>query len=457
MAVNPLGDLLSPETIKTIVVWGVLMQLAEPILQPLVQEISNTIWPTNPTRPLSPADAVDAALRGHLEPDKAAQAAAESGVPRSDFDTLLANAGEPLAPEALLEALRRGFIHERGLGAESTSFQQGFYESRIKNKWLPIADKLQWRLPDPGTVIAAWLRAQTDESRARDYLKQAGIPDEVATLMYLSAGRPPSPDELATMLHRGIIPESGTGQGVLSVQQGFYETDLKNKWWESWRQIQTYWPPPRTVTAMVREGALDDKQALKLFQGSGLSVELAGAYLAAAHHQKVQPDKELAKGDILTLYANRMIDAPTAKRLLEPHGYVGAVADYLLEIADFRVFTAKVNAVATRLRTLFVARKIDALEVENALKAIGAPPAHTAELVQQWTVEREAQVHTLSAAQWASAAFYQIVPEDVAIQEIEGLGWPAYDAWALVALRFKDGQVTAAPATPPPPRTASGA
>ena len=457
MADGPLDALLGNETIRTIVIWGVLMQLVQPILQPIVQAIQNETWNKLPDRPLGPADAVDAALRGHLSEKDAKDAAAESGVPGSDFDTLLANAGEPPALDFLLEAFRRAFITKSDTGPQATSLEQGIRESRLHNKWIDIIEKMQFHLPDPGTVIEGWLRAQASEVDARKWLLENGISDEIATLMYKAAGRPPSPEELGLMWHRGLIPRDGTGGDTLSVQQGFLETDLKNKWWLPWVTLQTYWPPPRTVTAMVREGALPDDEGLELFKGAGLSDKLAGQYLAAAHHQKVAPEKELAKGEILKLYANKLIDRAGALKLLAALGYQGAVADWLLQIQDFLALNTKIQAAVGKLKGLFIARKIDAGTASNALKALHAPPEHVDELLQVWALEREATVHTLTAAQWASAAFYGVVSEAVAIEQIEGLGWPAFDAWVLVALRFKDGQATAQPGPPPPPPTASGA
>lgn len=456
MAANPLESLFGNETFRSIAVWGVAMQLIQPILAPIVQAIQNETLNKLPDRPLSVADAVDAALRNHLSVTDAKQAAAESGVPGQDFDTLLSNAGEPPALEMLLEAFRRGVIAGEGIDATVPSLVQGIRESRLNNKWIETILKLQWRLPDPGVVIEGWLRAQTTPEQAKAWLTQNGIPDDVQQLMLNAAGRPPSPGELSDMWHRGIIGEKGTGAAALTLEQGFYETDLKNKWLDPWIALQAYLPPPRTVTAMVREGALQDQEALDLFKKAGLDATLAGQYLAAAHAQKIAADKELTKSEILTMYENALMTAAQTTALLGSLGYNGDVAAALLAYADFHVLNTKIASAVNKLQALFVARKIDAQGVTNALGELGAPRERAGELLAIWTIERESQVKTLTAAQWADAVYYSLIDFDTGVNEIVGLGYPAFDAWALVALRLHGGG-KAATVPPPPPATASGA
>ena len=75
------------------------------------------------------------------------------------------------------------------------------------------------------------------------------------------------------MARRGIIPWDGEGAGVVSFRQAFLEGPWRNKWEPYFRSLADYIPPPRTVTAMVREGAMTDADALKWYRAAGLTQE----------------------------------------------------------------------------------------------------------------------------------------------------------------------------------------
>lgn len=448
MAVNPLlAGLLSNETVKSIVIWQIFGQLAGAILEPITTEARQAADSLLPNQTLSPADAVDAVIKGHWSVEQGAAEASNSGINKDRFAKLVEIAGEPLALELLLEAWRRGFIPKDGLGPESVSLQQGIFESRLKNKWEPIIERLQFRLADPGVVIEGWLRAQLDEPEARDRLRQAGIADDVATLMYKAAGRPPSPQELLELWHRGKIPLNGRGGDTLSVEQGFLETDLKNKWWPVWPALGEYLPPPRTVTAMLREGALTEAQGKALFEKAGLPPELVAAYLAAASHQKTAASKELAKSDILAAYADGFLDRPAATTLLGHLRYTPAEAALELEIVDFRKTKALLDSAITRIKGQYIARKITKQTATTALAQLGQSPGGTSRLFAVWDVERVNLVVRLTPAQWAKAVKEGWISAEQGLSQLQGLGYSPFEAWVALSNALN----APATASPPPP------
>ena len=299
MATNPLQALLGNKEVVDIFFWQTLGAVLQASLAPEIAALQQESFKLTQTLPLGPPELAAAVVRGHRAQAQATDDAKRSGIAPADFQTLIDETGQPLPLESLLEAWRRDIISLAGTGADSTALEQGIRESALKDKWFPVLEKLQFRVPDPGIVIEGWLRSVIDDPTARKHLYHAGIDDATATLMYKASGRPPSPGELADAYHRGLIPETGTGPDTLSLEQGFLETDLKNKWWPIWLQIQSYIPPPRTITALIREGTMTDEEGLAWFKKAGLSQDLAAIYVHSAHNQKVQPDKDLAKADVL--------------------------------------------------------------------------------------------------------------------------------------------------------------
>jgi hypothetical protein len=451
LAVNPAARLFSQEDIKQIVVWGVLFQLIEPLLRPLVTEIAQETNGSFPNIALPVSQAADSVVKGHITMEQGAHEAAQYGFSKENFKLMVDSLGEPPGLELLLALFRREIIPEKGTGAASVSLEQGIKESRLKDKWIPVLEQARTVPIPPSDAIAAWLRGQIGEAEAKKLAYQGGIDDHGATILYNSSGRPPSPTELNVLYRRGLIPLAGTGPDQLTVQQGIYEGDTKDKWWHLFAELAVYLPPPRTVTALLREGALTDAQALHLFQQSGLSAELAGIYVAAAHHQKTAVDRELVKSDVLTLYMDKIISRTDAGGLLVALHYSAHDAEWLLDVADFRQEQKLITHAVTRVHSQYTAHKISKTQAMHALDQLSLPHAQRDQLLLTWDLERGLYVHTLTPTQVASAMTQSILTEGEAMEELTSMGYSAFDAWVLLATHNK-GPL----AIPRPPKQIAG-
>jgi hypothetical protein len=447
MAAPPLvAGLFKNPMIEQIFVWQVLQQLVQALEGPLAAELSQTMFDQFPTLVSSPVELAAGVVRGHVEPGPAFNEAKKSGYDKEPFQLLLDNAGQPLPLQALLEAWRRGFITKEGKGAESTSLEQGIRESDLKNKWTKIVEQLQYQLANPGVVIEGWLRAQIGEKDAREILRQNGIDEATATLMYKAAGRPPAPEQLLTLMHRGVIPEAGEGGDTLSVRQGYLETDLKNKWYDKWLHLGDYLPPPRTVTAMLREGAITDVQAAALFKASGLLPEMVTAYLAAAHHQRTAASKELTKADAIAAYMDGLLPRAGLLAVLTHLKWSPEAAALEVEMADFRKRKALISSAVTLIRGKYVARKIAKSTATAALAELGVSAAGVSQYLAVWNVERQHTVLRLTPAQWAKAVKQGWIKAGQGLSQLEGMGYTPFEAWVLLADALNDN--TFAPQPP---------
>jgi hypothetical protein len=406
---------LSNPLLEQIFVWQVLQQISSTILGPEMVGLQQEIFKVNSSLQLSIADAVEAVIKSHMTEAEGESEASLSGLKADRFKLLIASAGEPPGLDFLTEAWRRKLIPQAGAGADSVSLEQGIRESRLKNKWIPTIEAMQFRLPDPSVVIEGWLRAQITDAQALDYLQQSGIPEAVGRLWYASSGRPPGPGELIDLYRRGVIPLDDNNPAGTSLRQGYLETDLKNKWYGPWLELARYVPPPRTVTAMVREGSMSDARAVAFYKDAGLDQATATEYLNAAHHQRVAAAKETSRATWLALYRDGLATVAQVTAGLEAEGYAAETVAYELEVVDFVKEAAYVNKALAKLGALYVAHKLDKTAAAASLATLGLDQAAIDHQLTYWDQERQNNVAILTAAQ---------------IGELVKLGWLSFESGA---------------------------
>lgn len=424
--------------------WGVAMQVANAILEPVLTPIAQEIWKLHPDRVLSPQELADMVVRGVLEQARAADEAAQSGMAGNNFERLVRNTGEPIPLQLALEAWRRGIIPETageltGIGpgdevthTELPSLEAAIKQSRLKNEYIPVVKGLQWVPLSAAEAIAAWLRGQIPEEEALKRARIAGTAEAEARILYNAAGRPPSPTELVELMRRGYIPKDGVGPNVKSFQQGIYEGDTKDKWWPEFAALAEYLPPPRTIVAMLRAGAISDELAQQLLTKQGLSPELAKSYLAEAHKTKTSTQREATRAQIVSAYVAKVIDRATAKAYLLKLGDTEANAELELATADLRHEQSQLDNAISRARTLFINHKATPEETVKALEFFGLAQATAEHYLAIWTLERRNNVKTLTTAEVAWAYAEGILEEPAALAEIEGQGYSPRDAWVLL-------------------------
>ncbi len=435
---------------RQLLLWAVLQELISAALAPELELLAREVNKLLPATPLSPAELADMVVKGHVSEADGESYARESGIAPADFKRLVDDAGEPPGLEFLLQAYRRGFIEQAGTGSGATSLEQGIRESRLKDKWIATIEKMGLQPIPVADAIDAWVKGQVTPEFAQNIAYQGGIKADDAVILYNTRGNPPSPSELAELLKRGLIPLEGMGPDVLSFQQGIAEGASRNKWWREFAALADYIPPPRTVTAMVREGAFSDDQALALFKASGLTQDLAEAYLHAAHHQKLAATKELSKADVEQLYRDQLISAADATAFLGPLGWTTQEIGFILAVQDFKRTVAVLNGAIGRVRSLYVAHKIARPTAINALGALHVPAAQQQLLLGTWDVERTTNVKVLTTAEIAQAFFIGLIDQATATAELQNQGYQPYDAWLILSLRKK----VALPGRPPAPTIA---
>ena len=453
---GPLGGLFATGGIaEQLLLWGVLNQCLNQLLQPILLQVMDEVWPKITSQRLSPAECADMVIRGIMSVADGAAEAAASGVDASRFDKLYKAAGEPVGLMQALEAWRRGIMPEGPTSPDTPSLHTAVLQSRLRPEWFDVVKQLG-RIPvPPGDAVDAVVKTQITPQQGQQLAFASGVYPDDFDILTKARGNPPGAAELIEMVRRGIIPTTGTGPDALSLEQGIHESAVKNKWVPVYEALLVYLPPPRTITALLRAGSISEAQALDLFQKSGLSQELAAAYVADASHQKLSTDKLLAKDTVLQLYDANVIDQATATQLLTDLKYNAQEITFLLELHDAQQVLKAVNSAVSKIGSLYIARKITSAVASSALDSLKISASQRDTLLFTWGLERDASVRVLSEATIASAWKYAIMDDVTAIAELQGLGYTAFDAWVYLSVHNK-GPLTTTPA-PSPTATGIGA
>lgn len=422
-----LSGLLGNVALQNILLYNTVGQLIGAGLGPYLQALQNEVNQASPLVPLSPADAALAVIRNILPADQAAAEARFAGIDADRFAQLVLLTGDAPAPEALAVGLRRKLI-------DAATYDRGIRQGRLRDEWADLVRELAIQQPPPGAMLDAYLEGQLPEADARARYAELGGDPDYFDILYNTQGQAPTPAQALELLNRGIIAERGQGPTATSYEQAFLEGPWRNKWLGPFLALREYIPPPRTVTAMLREGALTDAQATKYLMDSGLTADLAAAYLHAASRTKTATARQLTQSTVETLYHDRLVTRDQAKGFLEALGYAPDEAELILEAQDLALIQRALTAAQGRIHTLYVGHKTDRATAQGALVQLGIEATAADELLTVWDHERSANLRRLTPAEVASAFTKDLLDQPTAIAYLEAEGMTPYDAWLFLSI-----------------------
>jgi len=317
------------------------------------QPLLNSLWSSRPRMPMSPADVANAVVQGYMTLEEGRVEAAYSGLDTKPFDTMVEVTGMPPSPQDLFQMFRRSIIPEGTSASDFPSVYAGLAEGHTKDSWIPIFQKLAYVWPSPVDFVNAAVREQIPYDTAALWASATGLdvdtpinktpasahlgatsggategpvnPGEASffDLLFDVAGRPPGPEEMARMAHRGIIPWTGTGPKATTFQQGIAESDLKTKWTDALKAVSAYIPTNGEITNWVRHGFVSKADALPMYEANAVTPAVANLMMESALVDQLAEDRQLAKGEVVALYTAQHIDATEAKAALAAVGYHG--------------------------------------------------------------------------------------------------------------------------------------
>lgn len=367
---------------------------------------------------LPPAEAALAVLRGNMGEDAAAGEAAKSGINRERFDTWVLNTGEPPAVQELLFAWRRGII-------DTARLERGVRQSRVRNEWIDVVEALGHGPLTAGEAVLGAVQNHLDDATARQLFAENGFDPRWYDVAYQNAGRPPGLGELGELVNRGQLSEA-------ELEQAIRESDVKDKYIAAVALLRFRRPPERTVVSMVRFGVLTSEQGVAKLLELGYLPDDAAALVAEAHHTALASTKEVAQGQVLAAYRDAYVDRATAVTMLRALNFDPAAIEFMLGLADYEQKRRRVDALLTKTRTQFLARRIDANTASGQLDAGQVPPTMRDAEIDLWKIELDGQVARLTLAQTQAMAKKALITREEFTSRVAGFGYSDLDVALIV-------------------------
>lgn len=369
---------------------------------------------------LSAAELAAGVVKGAIPLEQAQREARLTGTNGERFSALVALTGNPPGPETLLAMWDRGIIGE---GDVERGMRQGY----LKNEWIPAYKQLAKNTALVAQLVNGVVQNQIDEAEASRLAAASGVEPEHFALYVRVAGNPPGPMTSLDLWNRGILTEEETVQALR-------ESRLKNKYIPMLMQRARRLVPMRTVTTLLRNGAIDDARAAEMLAQLGFNQADAQAIITASRHTASNAQKEASVTTIRNLYVERVISRDEASADLARLGYSPTAQNLILQLADSQATARLRNAAVSKLRTIYVSHRMTDAQARADLTKLGFNSQQIDFYLELWSLEESANVAVLTPAQIVGAAKRQIMPVDVALGELVAHGYSQRDATIVMML-----------------------
>jgi hypothetical protein len=367
---------------------------------------------------LSPADLADMVVRGIKSEGEAAGIAEQSGVSPADFHDLTLLTGEPPGLQQLLEGYRRHFI-------SLAELQHGIRESRYRDEWIPLLEKLRYSPMSVADAVNAVVQGHMSQQEATAIADQNGLEPGSVNVLFETAGEPLSRTEMSELVNRGEATEAEFVQAML-------ESRVKNKYIPLAYALRRRIPPAREISAAYSHGALTQAEAITKIMQYGYSHADAEVIIKSASHLKTAQHKANIVSSILAAYEEFLLPRDEAIALIEKMNYDSKEAEFIIEGANFRQSARIVSHAANSVRSHYVSRRISRQTASNELDSLGLPAANRDYLLKMWDVEQSVNVRVLSEAEIVKAVKKQLITPDDGLKRLQNLGYSADDATLLL-------------------------
>lgn len=244
------------------------------------------------------------------------------------FKLLYDTYGRPPGPQEMGRAANRGFVAWTGKGSGEISFEQAISESDIKDKYIPLLQKLAVYYPPNGEIRTMVLHGGLTDEQAIELWKANGVPEEIAkAYLYLARTEQITQDkaiakgdiltlvkELAisddqAMTLLGEVGYSGQNAETL-VKMAHYQYEL-----EVLRRSVT-----RVGTLYVGH-KIDDAQARDGFAHIGLGPAQIDTLMQTLSAERAAETIPPTAGEVSSALYYQVVNQDTAQLLLEQMGY----------------------------------------------------------------------------------------------------------------------------------------
>ena len=389
-----------------------------------IQPDINYMWSQYPNIPLPPAVIADMIERDILTTDGGGldpyAEAAKSGVDKERLDLMTLDTGEPYGVMEALALLRRGDIDE-------AEFIKVLYYSRVRNDFLGDVLKLQQNYMSPADAVEIALKGIQSEATAKEYFMKAGGYESNWTDLLAAAGNPSGVVNAVNQYYHGVIDYATVKSVILHSRiNPIFEPLALNEHYK--------WLTATQIHQALKAGSITPEVATGWLIEDGYDQVQAAAFAGSATTTPVEGSKHLNVSMIEELYAQQMLNQPSALSALEQLGYSATDAAYILAVQDAKVQVSASKLAVARIRSLFLAGHITSAQANTELNSLKVPNEARATYLNIWGIEAGSDAKRLSESQVGAAMRKGIITESTAIVKWMAMGFSQEDADTLVAL-----------------------
>lgn len=322
--------------------------------------------------------------------------------------------GEPLSPEMLSEAYRRGFI-------DIDRYNRGIIQGPIRTEWFDVLEKLQLHRMSPVDAADAVNQGHMSLENGKKIAHENGLLDEDFETLIETAGAPPGVDFATEALNRRLINES-------QFRSMFLESRIKNKYNDLLLKMRIRLIPQETVRLLYRQGVRSREDTLDTLLQHGFSPEDAADLIAVEESRQDDTTKELTRAQIVQMYNEQILEESVTRELLLGLGYSEANVELMIALANVQRTQRFINAAITRIRSAFLTGKIDDQEVVIQLDALAVPASQREELLTIWSIDKTTVTKTLTPSQIRQAYNREKITRDDAMSRLLAQGYDEIDA-----------------------------
>lgn len=432
-ALGRLGGFVAQQVFGTAIGFGVGGALTA-TLEPWFNDMTQAAWRANPSALLGVGTLADGVAKGWIEFERGREEALSQGFVTERFNRLVelargrAQVGEVLALVNRGELTEAEAVEQLGrLGLHETDARRLL---ELRHVVPPPTDVVRFAVREVYNPQLAGLFGYAEEfpgAQALADAERAGITEDDLRKYWVAHWDLPSPTQLYEMFHRGLIDQA-------TLELGLRAADFPTFWRDKLVNIAYLVPGRIDLRRMFEEGVIDQAEVLRGYLNLGYDPVNAQRLTEFAVALSAEPEKQLAKTEVTALYEGHHLNLEEARGLLADIGYTAEHADAILALTDARRTRGFRDRAVGTIRARFVGRKIDDGQASDLLDQLGLATAARDELVDLWTLEREATTADLTLAQWQEAVRRQLVTEEEFRAEAARRGYAANEVELLVAL-----------------------
>lgn len=369
-------------------------------------------------------------LAGGIDLEREARA---GGISAERFALLSRVAGRPPAVGQLIELLQRGKMNEGAV-------RQAFADLGIRSEYHADLLELQHYLLPPSDVIRLAVHEVYTPRLRQKYRLDEELPPELVSKAHLLgiaavdaadlwAGhwQPPSAEQGFAMFHRGII-DRGDVADLLRVH------DYVPYWRDRLIDLSYRVPGRIDIRRLFRLGSIDREELVRGYHRLGYSPADAQRLATSAQREKMAPERDLTKAEIVALYEAGAMPRQEALGQLGSMGYDEHETGQILDLADARRARRRRDAVTAAVKARFLDRELDSSEARSRLAAAQLPDDEITFLLDLWAFALAENPHHITEAQMRAAWLKGVVDEARYRRHLEQLGYPGDEADILVQL-----------------------